>query len=468
MDNSGTALEESEDQHDISGDKPDTHKLFIVGIGASAGGIQALKEFFESVPADSDMAYVVILHLSPDHDSQLAHVLQSIAAIPVTQVTEKVHVEKNHVYVVPPDHHLEMADNTIVVSKNILIEERRAPVDIFFRTLAESHRSQAIAVILSGTGANGSMGIKRVKEMGGICFVQNPRESEFSEMPRNSIATGLVDDVLPVQEIPAKILDYKKSLGKIKIPEEPVERPEEQQRALREIFTQVRMRTGHDFSNYKRPTLLRRIERRVNVRNLPMLSEYAVFLRDNPEETQALLKDLLISVTNFFRDKKVFEYMEQDIIPRILSNKNAGSQVRIWVPGCATGEEAYSLAMLFAEQTPGVDAPKIQIFATDIDESAVATAREGLYTINDAADVSPERLHRFFIKERNEYRVRREIRETVLFARHNAIKDPPFSHLDLVSCRNLLIYLNQVRPGAPDGNLSFCIGVWRLSYAGHV
>jgi two-component system, chemotaxis family, CheB/CheR fusion protein len=429
--------------HHKAPNTPKRDAFLIAGLGASAGGIQALQEFFEHVPADSGVAYVVILHLLPDHDSRLAEVLQMVATIPVSQVREKTRVEPNHVYVVPPNQHLEMQDGYIIVSPNTQIEERRAPVDIFFRTLADSHGEAAVAVILSGTGANGSMGIKRIKERGGVAFVQNPREAEFNEMPRNSIATELVDDILPVAEIPARIIAYKNSLGKIAIPIEDEQRPADQQKALREIFTQLRVRTGHDFTNYKRPTLLRRIERRINVRNLPSLSAYTAFLQQSPDEAQALLKDVLISVTNFFRDKTAFEALEHDILPSIFKGKKNGDQVRIWVAGCATGEEAYSVAMLCAERMQGmIDAPKVQIFATDIDEAAIAAAREGLYTLNDAADVSPERLRRFFTKEGDEYRIRREIRETVLFAIHNVIKDPPFSHLDLVTCRNLFIYLN--------------------------
>ncbi|QRR00660.1 PAS domain S-box protein [Dyadobacter sandarakinus] len=418
--------------------------VFIVGIGASAGGVEALMEFFAQVPADSRMAYVVILHLLPDYDSKLAEILRPVAKIPVSQVQENVTIEANHIYLVPPDQHLQVQGDQIVVFPNLRIEERRAPVDIFFRTLADSHGPRAIAVILSGTGANGSMGIKRIKENGGSVFVQNPREAAFNEMPRQAISTELVDDILPVGQIPARLVAYRESMGKVTIRIEAQMRPEDQQQALREIFTQLRLRTGHDFSNYKRPTLMRRLERRITVRSLPGLPAYAAFLREHPEETQALLKDLLISVTNFFRDGKVFAALEKDIVPLLTRNKNAESTIRIWVAGCATGEEAYSIAMLLAEKTTGViDAPKVQIFATDIDEAAIAIAREGRYTLNDAADVSPERLRRFFMLEGDDYRVRQEIRELVLFAQHNVLKDPPFSRLDLISCRNLLIYLNQ-------------------------
>lgn len=424
--------------------RPEKTDALIVGIGASAGGIQALQEFFKNVPPDPGMAYVVILHLSPDHDSKLTEILKQVTRLPVTKVEERTRVEKNHVYVVPPNKHLMMSDADITVSENTEEEDRRAPVDIFFRTLATSHGASAVCVILSGTGANGSMGLKRVKEMGGAAFVQNPREAEFNEMPRNAIATDLVDEVLPVSEIPHKIIAYKKSVGTVNIPVEADKRAEDQQHALREIFTHLRLRTGHDFSNYKRPTILRRIERRINIRNLPDLPSYSEYLQKNPEEITALLKDLLISVTNFFRDKKAFECIAQEILPTILPRKKPEEHIRIWVAGCATGEEAYSLAMLCAEKTFGViDAPKVQIFATDIDEDAITLARDGKYTLNDAADVSPERLRRFFNKEGDGYRIRREIREMILFATHNFIKDPPFSHLDIVSCRNVLIYLNQ-------------------------
>ena len=434
---------EKEKENESSPTSESGSDFLIVGIGASAGGVQALRTFFENVPADSGAAYVVILHLSPDHDSRLTEILQSVSKIPVEQVTEKVKVEANHVYVVSPDESLTMRDGYIIVSPIHTVEERRAPVDIFFRTLAESHCARAVAVVLSGTGANGSMGIKRVKENGGAAFVQNPREAEFSEMPRNSIATELIDEVLNVAEIPRKIIAYSRNLGKIVIPVEAENREEEQQAALREIFTLLRVRTGHDFSNYKRPTVLRRIERRINVRTLPDLPQYAGYLKENPDETQALLKDLLISVTNFFRDKEAFKFLEREIVPLIVNGKKSGDQIRLWVAGCATGEEAYSLAMLLVEQINGrLDTPSIQIFATDIDDAAIQAARGGFYTLNDAADVSPERLRRFFTKEKDGFRVRRELREMVLFAKHNLLKDPPFSKLDLVTCRNLLIYFN--------------------------
>jgi two-component system CheB/CheR fusion protein len=287
-----------------AGGTPEKDPLLVVGLGASAGGIQALKEFFTNVSADSGLVYVVILHLSPDHDSKLAEVLQHASQIPVLQVSEKTKVEPDHVYVIPPNKHLQMLDGSLIVSPNTEEEDRRAPVDIFFRTLANSHGSRAVCVILSGTGANGSMGLKRIKEMGGAAFVQNPREAEFNEMPRNAIATDLVDEVLPAADIPQKILAYKKSLGTVQIPVEAERRAEDQQHALREVFSHLRLRTGHDFSNYKRPTLLRRIERRINIRNLPDLPSYAAFMQQNPEEISALLKDYSYQSPISFEIKK--------------------------------------------------------------------------------------------------------------------------------------------------------------------
>ncbi|MBV9209018.1 MAG: histidine kinase, partial [Acidobacteria bacterium] len=436
----------NQDPFDAGAAKIDANENFlVVGIGASAGGIQALREFFEHVPAESGMAYVVILHLSPDHDSQLAEVLQSVARIPVTQMARRVRVLPDHVYVIPPNKSLEMKDGHLEVSSAAGSEVRRAPVDIFFRTLAQSHGSRAVSVVLSGTGANGSMGMKRIKEMGGLCIVQDPDEAEYSDMPRHSLATGLVDYALPVAEIPAQIIAYREQLKLVRVPDQPLEPTDVELSALRDIFTQLRVRTGHDFSNYKRPTVMRRIARRISVHELPDLAAYSQFMHEHPAEATALLKDLLISVTNFFRDADAFEALERDIIPKLFEGKTAEDQVRVWVAGCATGEEAYTIAMMLSDYGGQLGSPpQIQVFATDIDEDAIAMARDGFYTISDAADVPPERLSRHFVMEDNEgYRVRREIRERVLFAVHNLIKDPPFAHLDMATCRNLLIYLNR-------------------------
>jgi two-component system CheB/CheR fusion protein len=415
--------------------------FLIAGIGGSAGSIPAFQTFFRNVPADSGLAYVVILHLSPEYESRLAEVLQRSTSIPVTQVQDAVHVVPNHVYVIPPNRSLAIHEGMLVSSPVTSFEERRAPIDIFFRTLADTHDARAVSVILSGSGADGSMGLRRVKEYNGLVVVQDPNEAEFEEMPRNSIATGLVDFVLPVAMMPGKILAYRDEVLAAPAPED---HSEADQQALTEIFTLLRVRTGHDFTNYKRATTMRRLQRRLVIRELTTLAEYARFLRDVPEEAEALLRELLISVTNFFRDAAVWRKVEDVVIPALFRGKTADDHVRVWVPACATGEEAYSIAMLLADAAAQLPAtPEIQVFATDLDETAIARARDGLYTAAEIADVPPESLRRYFHKDGNLYSVRRELRELVLFAPHNLIKDPPFSHIDFVSCRNLLIYLNR-------------------------
>jgi two-component system CheB/CheR fusion protein len=436
--------------------------FMVVGLGASAGGIRALKEFFENVPEGSGMAYVVILHLSPDHDSQLAEVLQQSARMPVTQVNESVRIEPDHVYVISPNRSLSMQDGTLVLSEMTSVEERRAPVDIFFRTLADSHGARAAVVVLSGTGANGSMGLKRVKEYGGVTVAQDPKEAEHADMPQHAIATGVVDYVLPVAQMPGRIAKYRETLSLIESKEEregPASLPDQrEEQALAAILTQLRLRTGQDFSNYKRPTVRRRIDRRISVTQVGDIIEYAYYIREHPEEARALLKDMLISVTNFFRDRAAFNVLERQFIPKLFADKGPAGYVRVWVAGCATGEEAYSLGMLLTEYAETLPVPPaIQVFASDIDEAAIQTARAGVYTLNDAADVSPERLRRFFTQAQGGYVVRRELRELVLFANHNLLKDPPFSHLDLVSCRNLLIYLNRAGQKKAMGIFHFAL-----------
>lgn len=416
----------------------------MVGLGASAGGIGALKTFFAHMPPDGGMAFVVVVHLSPQHESHLAEVVQVSTSMPVAQVQTRVRVERNCVYVVPPNRSLAMSEGYLDVSEIRRIEERRAPIDIFFRTLADTHGSQAVAVVLSGTGADGSMGLKRIKEEGGICLVQEPAEAEYAEMPRSAIATGLVDHVLPVADLPAAIVAFREHLAALPLPPPSDDAPGADEAILREIFGHLRARTGHDLTNYKRPTLRRRIGRRMAVHGVADLRAYAQLLRERPEELQSLLKDVLISVTHFYRDCAAFDTLERKVIPLLFADKGRDDHVRAWAAACATGEEAYSIAMLLREHADRLtDPPSIQVFATDIDPACIAVARQGVYTLTDAADVSAERLERFFTKEDDCFRVRPELRELVLFSEHNIIKDPPFSHLDLASCRNLLIYLNR-------------------------
>jgi len=423
-----------------------SNELPTVGLGGSAGSISALQTFFKAMPADSGMAFVVILHLSPEHESTLAEVLQHSTSMPVRQVNETEKVEANHVYVIPPAKALTSMDGQLRLSRLQTEQGRRAAIDLFFRTLADTHGPRASAIVLSGADSDGALGVKRIKERGGLTIAQDPDEALHREMPSAAIATGMVDWVLNVGKMPARLLEYRALEGKLKLPpEEPPAQvaPEgEQERALLEVLTMLRTRTGRDFSYYKRPTTLRRIARRMQVNGVVDLSAYLDFLRTHTGEAGALLQDMLISVTNFFRDSEAFAALEKQI-PQLFRGKGPNDIVRVWVPACATGEEAYSIAMLLAEHARGQAAPpRVQVFGTDLDDDVIRIAREGVYPETIHADVSQERLANFFSREARGYRVRRELRDTVLFAVHDVLKDSPFSRLDLVSCRNLLIYLN--------------------------
>ena len=415
----------------------------VVGLGASAGGIRALQDFVANVPASSEAAYVVILHLAPEYESHLAQILQASASLPVTQVTETVTIAAHHVYVIPPNRSLTIESGRLVLLEVARIEDRHAPVDIFFRALAEAQDGWAVCVVLSGTGSDGTMGLKAVKEAGGLVIAQSPDTAEYGDMPRHAIATGLVDYVLPVADMPRTIAEYERRLWTDERDGGRADLLTREADATREILTLLRQRTGNDFSNYKTPTVGRRIERRMSIRGLTTVPEYAQLIREDPDEAQALLKELLISVTHFFRDSAAFTALERAVIPKIFEGKSRQDQVRAWVAGCATGEEAYSIGILLVEAATGFDAPSIQVFASDLDDRAIATAREGWYAATEMLEMSERRLRRFFQVDGSGYRVKRELRELVLFAHHNVIKDPPFSHLDLIACRNLLIYLNR-------------------------
>ncbi len=425
--------------------------LPMVGLGGSAGSIAALQEFFATMPGDSGMAFVVVLHISPTHESTLAEMFQRSTTMPVVAATDGVEVKPNCVYVIPPGKFLAAADGSLRLFDAQEQRGKRMAIDYFFRTLAETHGAQALAVVLSGAGGDGALGLKRVKELGGLTIAQDPDEAEHSDMPRAAIATGVVDWVLTVKQMPAKLLAYMKQRAEVTLPGEDgphpartVElSPDEHEAALRDVLAFLHMRTGRDFSCYKRATIVRRVARRMQVNGLRDLPAYLVYLRTHAGEAGALLQDLLISVTNFFRDPAAFAELERHI-PALFKGKEASDTVRVWVAGCATGEEAYSIAMLLCEHANTlVGPPQLQVFATDLDEEVIREAREGLYPNTIAADVSDERLRHFFIHEHGGYRVRRTVREIVLFAPHDLLKDSPFSRLDLVSCRNLLIYLTR-------------------------
>jgi two-component system, chemotaxis family, CheB/CheR fusion protein len=435
----------------------------VVGLGASAGGIAPLQQFFGDMNPESGLAFVVVMHLSPDHESNLAAILQLKTAMPVTQVTEPVKVRPNHVYVIPPNHQLTFEDSTLHLLPPQQPLGRRVTIDLFFRTLAQAYGQRAVCVILSGTDSDGVIGLKHIRAQGGLSIVQDPNEADHDSMPATAISTGMVDWVLPVEKMAPKLLEFVRNENAMRLPPEILEADEpdakvaeapggetvseetrnaEDESAIVEVLADLRAQTGHDFNHYKRATVLRRIARRLQVNSLESIPQYLDFIRTHPVETRALLQDLLIGVTHFFRDRDAFATLESHI-PQLFAGKKKDDEIRVWVAGCASGEEAYSIAMLLCEHADRLDnPPRIQVFGTDIDEQAIAEARDGLYPSMIEADVSQERLRQFFGRDHGRYRVRKEIREKVLFAAHNLLKDAPFSRCDLVSCRNLLIYLN--------------------------
>lgn len=441
------------------------HRLPVTGLGGSAGSLRALQNFFANTPAKTGMAFVVVVHLAAESETLMATILQRSTSMPVVRVVGNTKVLPNHVYVIPPGKHLSMLDGHLGLSQLEPVRGKRVAVDLFFRTLADTHGPYSTAIVLSGAEADGSIGIKRIKERGGLTIAQDPDEADHDGMPRAAIATGMVDWVLPVEQIPQRLVEYRLSESKVQLPPEdgpfpPAEQAAshaENESALGDILAFLRMRTGRDFSYYKRATILRRIGRRMQVNGVTTLPAYLVFLRTHAGEAGALLQDLLISVTNFFRDREVFQALEATL-PCLFEGKGPADRVRVWVAGCATGEEAYSIAMLLCEHAAKVEAPpQLQVFATDIDEEATDAARTGQYTEAIAADVSEERLRRFFTKEQGFYRVKRDVREVVLFALHDLLKDSPFSRLDLVSCRNLLIYLNRDAQSRAFENFHFAL-----------
>ena len=446
----------------VSGPKalsPSTLDFPVVGIGASAGGLQAIKLFFENMPQDNGMAFVIILHLSPDHQSIADQIIQESTRMPVLQVTETVPIEKNRVYVISPAQRLTMNDGVLEVRACDPDQGRHASIDLFFRDLADVHRERAFCLVLSGSGSDGAVGLSRIKEQGGVTLAQAPEDAEFDSMPRAAIDTRLVDLVLPVVEMPQKLLELWRNAQEINLP--TANDPELQtiaaisereavvaEQLLHDILIQLRTGTGHDFKHYKRATVLRRIERRMQVTAQPDLAGYYRFLQSNPEETKALLGDMLIGVTNFFRDREAFEALERDVVPQLVSAavsaQTEKEEIRVWSAGCSTGEEAYSLAMLLNDQLQlDRSAASFQLFATDIDERAISVGRAGLYPQAIITDIPPTRLRHYFAKENDHYRIRKEIREKVLFAKHSLLSDPPFSQIDLIVCRNLLIYLDR-------------------------
>jgi two-component system CheB/CheR fusion protein len=416
----------------------------LVGIGASAGGLEALKTLLPALPTDAGFAFVIVVHLRAGQPSLLAEVLQPFSSMPVSQVAEDLEVEPNHVYVIPPGCNLSTIDTHLRLSKIEERRENRGAIDHFFETLAKTYADRCIGVVLSGTGADGSFGLRKIKECGGLTIAQDPKESQFDSMPQNAIATGRVDLVLPLRDMSWHMLRFATTNPRVEIAEPPEETPARDRQLLQNILAEVRARTTMDFSKYKLSTVLRRIRRRMQLNQKELLEDYLAFLRASATEAQLLAEEFLITVTKFFRDSDVYDFLEKEVVPRLFGSKTSSDAVRVWSVGCATGEEAYSIAMLMLEHAGSrADAPKIEIFGSDLHEPSLRRAREGEYSDSIEAEVSAERLGRFFVKEDNRYRIRKEVREIVVFANHNLLRDPPFSRLDLIICRNLLIYLQR-------------------------
>jgi two-component system, chemotaxis family, CheB/CheR fusion protein len=415
----------------------------IVGIGASAGGLEALEEFLRHVPAGSGLAFVIVQHLDPTHKGLLPELLQRTTGMPVRQIKDRTRVQPDCVYVIPPNTDLSILRGVLHLLTPAAPRGLRLPIDLFFRALAADWHERSVGVLLSGMGTDGTLGVRAIKEQGGLVLVQDPAAAKFHSMPKSAIDAGLADVVAPARELPGRLLAYLRHAPRV--PPAGLPLGDTTQSGLEKAMILLRAHTGHDFSQYKKTSVYRRIERRMGLHQLDTIAAYVRYLQANPQELDLLFKELLIGVTSFFRDPAAWKQLQTRGLPALLGGRPANQPLRAWVPGCATGEEAYSLAIAvteaLAERTPPGAGP-LQLFATDLDRDAIARARQGIYPPNVVADVSPERLQRFFRKEEGGYRVAPAIRDLVTFAPQNVLADPPFTKLDLISCRNLLIYLD--------------------------
>ncbi|MBL8375403.1 chemotaxis protein CheB [Accumulibacter sp.] len=424
---------------------PSTASFPIVGIGASAGGLAAFEAFFSGMPSDAEpgMAFVLVQHLAPDHKSILSDLIQRYTRMQVFEVADGMVVQANCAYIIPPNRDMACLNGSLQLLEPAEPRGHRLPIDFLFRSLALDQKERAIGIVLSGTGSDGTAGVRAIKDEGGMVMTQSPDSAEYDGMPRSALDTGLVDYVLPPAEMPAQLIAYAThAFGQSARPA-AVGGPKSEL-ALKKIVVLLRAQTGHDFSLYKPSTIQRRIERRMAVHQIKALDSYVRYLQETPPEVEALFRDLLIGVTNFFRDPEAFAVLEKQVIPTLFANQPAGAVIRVWSAGCSTGEEAYSIAILLQEHMETLkQSYTAQVFATDIDSRAIATARSGLYPASIAADLSPQRLARFFmaVPDGSAYRIHKGIRDMLVFSEQDVIKDPPFSRLDLISCRNLLIYM---------------------------
>ena len=422
----------------------------IVGIGASAGGLAAFEAFFSAMPADvdPDMAFVLVQHLAPDHKSILSDLIRRYTRMQVFEVEDGMEVQPNCAYIIPPARDMAFLNGTLQLLEPSAPRGQRLPIDFFFRSLAQDQHERAIGIVFSGTGSDGTLGVRAIKGEGGMVMVQNPESTEYDGMPRSAIATGLVDYQLPPAEMPAQLISYV-TLALGKPPHTASPTTPKVENVLKKIFIILRNQTGHDFSLYKPSTVNRRIERRMAVNQIENMDGYVLYLQQKPTEVESLFRDLLIGVTSFFRDVEAFKAFKTQVIPQLFAKKGLGALLRIWVAGCSSGEEAYSIAILMQEWMDAQNESfKVQIFATDIDSQAISAARLGVYPPSIAADLTPERLSRFFAAEAigtdgnpSAFRIHKSIRDMLVFSEQDIIKDPPFSKLDMISCRNLLIYM---------------------------
>ncbi len=416
----------------------------VIGIGSSAGGLEALELFLKHVPYPCGMAFVIIQHLDPTHKGIMVELLQRVTAMPVCEVSDNLEIEPDHVYLIPPNQNMSILHGKLFLLEMVKPRGLRLPIDFFFRSMADDLKQHSIGVILSGMGSDGALGLRAIKEKGGGVFVQEPSSAKFDGMPRSAIDEGLADVIVPVEILPSKIIAYVKHIPIFLNPTLTIR--EQALSSLKKIIILLRTHTGHDFSLYKKNTIYRRIERRMGIHEIEKISTYVHYLQENPQEIELLFKELLIGVTSFFRDPDAWEVLRKEGIPSILASRPSGSVIRAWVTGCSTGEEAYSLAIVFREVVKKMKPSgnfKLQIFATDIDKNSIEKARTGIYPHNITSDVSANRISQYFEKDDLGYRITRAIREAIVFAPHNVIMDPPFSKVDILVCRNLLIYMEQ-------------------------
>jgi two-component system CheB/CheR fusion protein len=416
--------------------------FYIVGMGASAGGLEAFERFFRNTPEDSGMAFVLVSHLDPTHISILPELLQKCSKMEVIQVQDGMKVQPNSVYVIPPNRDMAILHGTLHLIEPKASHGFGLPIDYFLRSLAEDQGQRAICIILSGAGTDGTLGLRAIKGEMGMALVQDPNSAKYNNMPNSAIETGLMDYILPPEEMPKQLIRYVQHAALRATPKiMPIEGkiPD----TVQKIFILLRTHTGHDFSLYKKSTIFRRIERRMNVHQIDNATNYVRYLQENSDEVKRLFKELLIGVTNFFRDPEAFEALRQKVLPQLLKDKPVDYSFRVWVAGCSSGEEAYSIAIILREYMDELKRNfRIQVFGTDIDHDAIDTARAGIYPGSISSDMNPDRLKRFFTTEDNAYRIKQDIREMLIFAPQDIIKHPPFTNLDLICCRNLLIYLD--------------------------